>query len=56
MILVDVADGDDLGIGATKDLIEVPAGPVIAAADVSVAYRLLGAATPSRPRADDGKT
>ena len=36
VILVNVADGNDLGVGVTKDLIEVPARPVIPAADVPV--------------------
>ncbi len=36
MIFVHVADGDDLGVGAAEDLVEVPARPMVPAADVSV--------------------
>ena len=36
MILVDVADRDDLGVGTAVDLGEVPAAAVIPAADVTV--------------------
>ena len=56
MLFVDVADGDDLGIGTTEDLIEVPADAVTAAADVPVANavaRRRGAVEAQGGRRDD---
>ena len=56
VILVDVADGDDLGVGVAKDLIEVPARSVVPAADVSVddaVARGRGAVEPQGGRRQD---